>query len=131
MALIYFFLLNISRIKVFNVSRYFMIILIYDSISLSIWILFIYLGPKLEADALSISQQKSVTSLLEMLVVLGILPNLLPGVGIPVIKRSDFLQIMFKVCILRLFLVFIAERGKRMLLFIIITPKKEREPSPC
>ena len=90
-----------------------------------------YLGPKLEADALSISQQKSVTSLLEMLVVLGILPNLLPGVGIPVIKRSDFLQIMFKVCILRLFLVFIAERGKRMLLFIIITPKKEREPSPC
>jgi len=53
-------------------------------------------GPKLEADALSISQQKSVTSLLEMLVVLGILPNLLPGVGIPVIKRSDFLQIMFK-----------------------------------
>jgi len=45
-------------------------------------------GPKLEADALSISQQKSVTSLLEMLVVLGILPNLLPGVGIPVIKRG-------------------------------------------
>jgi len=48
--------------------------------------------PKLEADALSISQQKSVSGLVEMIVALGLLPNLLDGVGIPLEKRSSFLQ---------------------------------------
>jgi len=53
-------------------------------------------GPKLEADALSISQQKSVCSILEMMIVLGVLPNFLPGVGVAVHKRSEFLQLVFK-----------------------------------
>jgi hypothetical protein len=53
-------------------------------------------GPRLEADALSISQQKSVSSILEMMIVLGVLPNLLPGVGVSVHKRSEFLQLIFK-----------------------------------
>ncbi len=54
-------------------------------------------GPKLEADALSISQQKSVCSILEMMIVLGVLPNFIPGVGVAVHKRSEFLQLVFKV----------------------------------
>jgi len=49
-------------------------------------------GPRLEADALSISQQKNIASLVELVLVLGILPNLIPGVGIPPGKRSQFLQ---------------------------------------
>eukprot|EP00088_Acartia_fossae_P066531 TRINITY_DN8255_c0_g1_i2.p1 TRINITY_DN8255_c0_g1~~TRINITY_DN8255_c0_g1_i2.p1 ORF type:complete len:1085 (-),score=304.99 TRINITY_DN8255_c0_g1_i2:578-3832(-) len=53
-------------------------------------------GPKLEADALSIAQQKNVSSILEIMIVLGVLPNLIPGVGVPIHKRSEFLQIIFK-----------------------------------
>jgi len=53
-------------------------------------------GPSLDPDVLSISQQKNVSSLLEMIVVLGILPNLVPGVGLPLEKRSDFLQEIIK-----------------------------------
>ena len=44
------------------------------------------------ADSLSIGQQKSVTGLVEMILALGVLPNLLPGVGLPASKRSLFLQ---------------------------------------
>ena len=55
-------------------------------------------GPRLEADALSVAQQKSIGALVEMVVVLGILPNLLPGVGQPPDKRSQFLQDVLKVC---------------------------------
>jgi len=53
-------------------------------------------GPKLEADALSIAQQKNVSDLVQMVVALGVLPNLLPGIGTPVDKRSVFLQSIIK-----------------------------------
>lgn len=53
-------------------------------------------GPKLAADILSIAQAKAVGSLVQMVVALGILPNLLPGVGVPVDKRSDYLQSVMK-----------------------------------
>jgi len=49
-------------------------------------------GPKLELDALSIVQQKNVSALVQMILALGVLPNLLPGVGTPVDKRSNFLK---------------------------------------
>ena len=51
----------------------------------------------LEADALSISQQKCISSLLEMILALGVLPNLLQGVGTPLHKRSQFLQLLLRV----------------------------------
>ena len=54
-------------------------------------------GARLDADSLSISQQKSVGSLVEMVVALGLLPNLVPGVGLQLHKRSDFLQSVLKV----------------------------------
>ena len=53
-------------------------------------------GARLDADSLSISQQKSVGSLVEMVVALGLLPNLVPGVGLQLHKRSDFLQSVLK-----------------------------------
>jgi len=53
-------------------------------------------GPKLEPDALSIAQQKNVSGLVQMVLALGILPNLLPGVGTPIDKRSVFLQTIIK-----------------------------------
>jgi len=53
-------------------------------------------GPKLDADTLSIAQQKNVNSILEMMIVLGIIPNVLPGVGVAIHKRSDFLQLIIK-----------------------------------
>jgi len=52
--------------------------------------------PKPEADMLSISQQRNVSALVEMVLALGILPNLLPGVGLAVEKRSLFLQTILK-----------------------------------
>jgi len=52
--------------------------------------------PKLAADTLSIAQNKSVGSLVQMVVALGILPNLVPGVGLPLEKRSDYLQAVIK-----------------------------------
>ena len=52
--------------------------------------------PRLEADALSISQQKNVGSLVEIAVTLGILPNLLPGLGPPAEERSEFLRHLLK-----------------------------------
>jgi len=53
-------------------------------------------GPRLEPDTLSIGQQKNVSALVEMVLALGVLPNLLPGVGTPVEKRSLFLQTIIK-----------------------------------
>jgi len=47
---------------------------------------------KAEADLLSISQQKNVSGIIQMIVALGLLPNLVPGVGAPLDKRSVFLQ---------------------------------------
>ena len=49
-------------------------------------------GTALAADTLSISQLKNVASLVQMILALGVLPNLLPGVGTPLGKRSAFLQ---------------------------------------
>ena len=46
----------------------------------------------LAADSLSIGQQKNVLGLVQMILALGVLPNLLPGVGTPATKRSVFLQ---------------------------------------
>ncbi len=57
----------------------------------------------LEADALSISQQKSVSSLLEMILALGVLPNMLQGVGSPLHKRSQFLQLLLRVGFIEIF----------------------------
>ena len=44
------------------------------------------------ADIISISHQKDICSLVQMVVSLGILPNLIPGVGLALEKRSKFLQ---------------------------------------
>jgi len=51
---------------------------------------------KPEADMLSIGQQRNVSALVEMVLALGVLPNLLPGVGISIEKRSVFLQTILK-----------------------------------
>jgi len=48
--------------------------------------------PRLAADALSIQQSKAVERVVEMVVALGVIPNLLPGVGQPIEKRSKHLQ---------------------------------------
>ena len=48
--------------------------------------------PKIDPDTLSIAQQKNVCGLVQMILALGVLPNLLPGVGTPADKRSVFLQ---------------------------------------
>jgi len=53
-------------------------------------------GPKLQPDTLSIAQQKSVSALVQMVLALGVLPNLLPGVTTPTDKRSVFLQTVIK-----------------------------------
>lgn len=47
---------------------------------------------RLEPDTLSIGQQKAVLGLVQMILALGVLPNLQPGVASPASKRSVFLQ---------------------------------------
>ncbi|XP_059507806.1 transport and Golgi organization protein 6 homolog isoform X2 [Stegostoma tigrinum] len=47
-------------------------------------------APALPPDTLSISQQKIVQTALQFVVILGICPYLLPGVGTPLRCRSDF-----------------------------------------
>lgn len=47
-------------------------------------------NPKLNVDALSVSDQKVVLTCVQFIISLGVYPNLLPGVGIPVEKRSGF-----------------------------------------
>ncbi|XP_048590647.1 transport and Golgi organization protein 6 homolog [Nematostella vectensis] len=47
-------------------------------------------APKLGADALSISDQKSVLTCVQFVVSLGLCPYLLPGIGIPLEKRTGF-----------------------------------------
>ena len=51
---------------------------------------------KLAADALSIQQTKAVERVVEMVVALGVVPNLLPGVGPPLDRRSKHLQDVIK-----------------------------------
>ena len=53
-------------------------------------------GPKLAADTLSIAQSKSAGSVVQMVVALGLLPNLLPGVGLAADKRSSYRQDMLR-----------------------------------
>ncbi|XP_053305344.1 transport and Golgi organization protein 6 homolog [Spea bombifrons] len=47
-------------------------------------------APALSPDTLSISQQKSVQSVLQFVVSMGICPYLLPGIGLPLQQRSEF-----------------------------------------
>ncbi|XP_069918737.1 transport and Golgi organization protein 6 homolog isoform X1 [Oryctolagus cuniculus] len=47
-------------------------------------------APALSPDTLSISQQKTVQSALQFVVTLGICPYLLPGVGVPLRRRTEF-----------------------------------------
>ena len=47
---------------------------------------------RLEPDTLSIGQQKAVLGLVQMILALGVLPNLQPGLASPPSKRSVFLQ---------------------------------------
>ncbi|XP_069491647.1 transport and Golgi organization protein 6 homolog isoform X1 [Ambystoma mexicanum] len=47
-------------------------------------------APALSPDTLSIAQQKMVQSALQFVVTLGISPYLLPGIGVPLRRRSEF-----------------------------------------
>uniref|UniRef100_A0A2K6F444 Transport and golgi organization 6 homolog n=1 Tax=Propithecus coquereli TaxID=379532 RepID=A0A2K6F444_PROCO len=47
-------------------------------------------APALSPDALSISQQKTVQSVLQFVVTLGVCPYLMPGVGVPLRFRTEF-----------------------------------------
>ncbi|XP_077611784.1 transport and Golgi organization protein 6 homolog [Crocuta crocuta] len=47
-------------------------------------------APALSPDTLSISQQKTVQSVLQFVVTLGVCPYLMPGVGIPLRCRTEF-----------------------------------------
>ena len=51
-------------------------------------------APPLPADALSVGDQKTVLTALQFVVMLGICPNLFPGVGVPVDKRSGFASLL-------------------------------------
>lgn len=47
-------------------------------------------APALSPDTLSVSQQKTVQSVLQFVVTLGVCPYLLPGVGVPLKHRTEF-----------------------------------------
>lgn len=47
-------------------------------------------APALSPDTLSISQQKTVQSVLQFVVTLGVCPYLMPGVGVPLKYRTEF-----------------------------------------
>ncbi|XP_073911860.1 transport and Golgi organization protein 6 homolog isoform X2 [Castor canadensis] len=47
-------------------------------------------APALSPDTLSISQQKTVQSVLQFVVTLGVCPYLVPGVGVPLRSRTEF-----------------------------------------
>ncbi|KAM5134714.1 transport and Golgi organization protein 6 homolog isoform 3-T3 [Callospermophilus lateralis] len=47
-------------------------------------------APALSPDTLSISQQKMVQSVLQFVVILGVCPYLMPGVGVPLRYRTEF-----------------------------------------
>ncbi|KAM9302351.1 transport and Golgi organization protein 6 homolog [Gastrophryne carolinensis] len=47
-------------------------------------------APALSPDTLSIAQQKTIQSVLQFVVSLGICPYLLPGIGLPLQHRSEF-----------------------------------------
>ena len=45
-------------------------------------------------DILSIQKQQCVSSMIQLVVALGIVPSLLPGVGLPMAKRSKFYELL-------------------------------------
>lgn len=47
-------------------------------------------APALSPDTLSVSQQKTVQSVLQFVVTLGVCPYLMPGVGVPLRDRTEF-----------------------------------------
>lgn len=47
-------------------------------------------APALSPDTLSVSQQKTVQSVLQFVVTLGVCPYLVPGVGVPLRCRTEF-----------------------------------------
>lgn len=47
-------------------------------------------APALSPDTLSVSQQKTVQSVLQFVVTLGVCPYLMPGVGVPLRFRTEF-----------------------------------------
>ena len=47
-------------------------------------------APVLQPDSLSVSDQKTIVACFQFVVSLGVCPNFLPGVGLPVEKRSGF-----------------------------------------
>ena len=60
-----------------------------------------------------------------MILALGVLPNLLPGIGTPIHKRSQFLQILIKVRLINLSSIFISKcffLRTNDLLFTIFAP---------
>lgn len=58
-------------------------------------------APRLPADSLSVGDQKTVLTALQFVVILGISPNLLPGVGIPLEKRSGFASVLNIQCMIK------------------------------
>ena len=48
----------------------------------------------LPPHSLSVKQEQHVSSLVQMIIALGILPSLLPGVGLPIEKRSKFYELV-------------------------------------
>lgn len=53
-------------------------------------------APPLSPDTLSVSQQKTVLSILQFTVVLGLCPHLQPGIGIPIERRSEFGKLLLE-----------------------------------
>ncbi|XP_062575035.1 transport and Golgi organization protein 6 homolog isoform X2 [Saccostrea cucullata] len=53
-------------------------------------------APPLSPDSLSVSHQKTVLSLLQFIVVLGVCPHLQPGVGIPIERRSEYAKVLLE-----------------------------------
>lgn len=51
-------------------------------------------APPLPADSLGVADQKAVLTAIQFVVILGICPNLFPGVGSPVEKRSGFVRLL-------------------------------------
>ncbi|XP_065934325.1 transport and Golgi organization protein 6 homolog isoform X2 [Magallana gigas] len=53
-------------------------------------------APPLSPDILSVGQQKTVLSILQFTVVLGLCPHLQPGIGIPIERRSEFGKLLLE-----------------------------------
>lgn len=53
-------------------------------------------APPLSPDTLSVGQQKTVLSILQFTVVLGLCPHLQPGIGIPIERRSEFGKLLLE-----------------------------------